>query len=102
MMFYTLIVLSLLFSAVSPRHFSVTSQIYVDFSHDGKHIGRTTIGLFGDLAPRTVANFREICINGIDGKSYAGSPIHRIIDKFMIQGNFKYFKRNLDNLYTDC
>lgn len=74
------------FTTASATHFTVTSQVYLDFSHNGKHIGRTTIGLFGDLAPRTVANFREICINGIDGQTYAGSPIHRIIDKFMVQG----------------
>lgn len=58
----------------------------MDFEHDGQPIGRTIIGLFGDLAPRTVQNFRALCIDGIDGRRYAGTPIHRIIDKFMIQG----------------
>lgn len=87
MILNTLLILSLVpWLTVNGTHFTVTSQVYLDFSHDGQHIGRTTIGLFGDLAPRTVANFREICINGIDGQTYVGSPIHRIIDKFMIQG----------------
>lgn len=83
-----LLLLSLLAlcALVSGTHFTVTSQVYVDFEHDGRPIGRTAIGLFGDLAPRTVANFRRLCIDGIDGRSYAGTPIHRIIDKFMIQG----------------
>lgn len=58
----------------------------MDFEHDGQPIGRIIIGLFGEKAPKTVENFRKICIDGINGKSYAGSPIHRIIDKFMIQG----------------
>lgn len=58
----------------------------MDFSHDDKPIGRVIIGLFGELAPRTVDNFRTICTDGIGNRSYAGSPIHRIINKFMIQG----------------
>lgn len=71
--------------------FQVTSQIFMDFAHDGKPIGRIIIGLFGDIAPKTVNNFRTICIDGINGKSYAGSPIHRIIDKFIIQGSSLLF-----------
>lgn len=68
----------------------------MDISIDGKIHGRTIIGLFGEEAPKTVENFREICINGIDGISYKGSRIHRVIQKFMIQGkvsvmpNYKY------------
>lgn len=74
-------------SPVRATHFTVTSQIYLDFEHDGQPIGRTTIGLFGELAPRTVANFRQLCVHGIDGYgSYAGTRMHRIIDKFMVQG----------------
>lgn len=58
----------------------------MSFSYDDKPIGRVIIGMFGDVAPKTVKNFREICINGIEGMTYTGSGIHRIIDKFMIQG----------------
>lgn len=72
---------------VRATHFTVTSQIYLDFEHDGQLIGRTTIGLFGEMAPRTVANFRQLCLQGIDGHgSYVGTRMHRIIDKFMVQG----------------
>ncbi|XP_058819860.1 peptidyl-prolyl cis-trans isomerase, rhodopsin-specific isozyme [Topomyia yanbarensis] len=66
--------------------FRVTSQVFMDVSIDGKERGRMIIGLFGEEAPRTVANFREICINGIDGISYKGSRFHRVIQKFIIQG----------------
>lgn len=71
---------------MNAAEFTVTSEIYMDFEHDGKPIGRVIIGMFGEVAPKTVENFRKICVDGINGKSYAGSPIHRIIDKFMIQG----------------
>lgn len=58
----------------------------LDISIDNEEIGEITIGLFGDDAPKTVANFRKICIDGIDGKSYAGTRFHRILDRFIIQG----------------
>lgn len=64
----------------------MTSQIYFDVSHGGESLGRIVFGLFGDDAPRTVANFREICVNGIDGLSYNGTRIHRVAPRFLIQG----------------
>ncbi|XP_055595298.1 peptidyl-prolyl cis-trans isomerase, rhodopsin-specific isozyme [Uranotaenia lowii] len=66
--------------------FKVTSQVYMDISIDGQEAERVIIGLFGEEAPKTVDNFRHICINGIDGISYKGSRFHRVINKFMIQG----------------
>lgn len=44
------------------------------------------MGLFGDDSPKAVANFREICLRGIDGLSFNGTRFHRIINHFMIQG----------------
>lgn len=67
--------------------FKVTSHIAMKISHDGKPIGRIVFGLFGELAPKTVTNFQTICNEGIDGVSYKGSIFHRVINKFMIQGN---------------
>lgn len=64
----------------------MTSQIYFDVSHGGESLGRIVVGLFGDDAPRTVENFREICLNGIDGLSYNGTRFHRVVRKFLIQG----------------
>lgn len=62
----------------------------MDISIDDKPIGYITIGLFGDDAPKTVANFRQICINGIDGRTYAGTHFHRVIDRFIIQGFIRF------------
>lgn len=49
-------------------------------------MGRIVLGLFGSDAPKTVRNFRDICLEGIDGLSFNGTRFHRIINRFMIQG----------------
>lgn len=64
----------------------MTSQIYFDVTHGNVPLGRIVLGLFGDDTPKTVQNFREICLKGIDGLSYNGTRFHRVIKKFMIQG----------------
>lgn len=58
----------------------------MDISHNGEQIGQIVFGLFGELAPKTVENFRSLCVEGIEGMSYKGSIFHRVIDKFIIQG----------------
>jgi peptidylprolyl isomerase len=67
-------------------------KVALDVSIDGKPAGTLTIELFADVAPKTAENFRALCTGekgeGKSGKplSYAGSPFHRIIPGFMIQG----------------
>src|SRR6056297_3235345 len=49
--------------------------------------GTVVLELFKDVTPKTAENFRALCTaDKGEGMSYAGSPFHRIIPDFMIQG----------------
>lgn len=64
----------------------VTKKVFMDVqaeTPDGPS-GRIVFGLYGDLCPRTAENFRALC-TGETGKSYVGSPFHRIFWDFMAQ-----------------
>ena len=43
------------------------------------------VGVFGEVVPRTAANFKSLCV-GTPDLSFVGSPFHRTIKQFMIQG----------------
>jgi len=60
-------------------------NVFFDISIDGRSVGRIVFRLFDDITPVTSRNFRELA-TGQPGYGYAGSPIHRIIPDFMIQG----------------
>lgn len=69
----------------------VTKKVRFTVTFDGKEPSYIEIGLFGDVVPKTVENFRALCTgelgvsNGVK-LSYTGSKFHRIIPSFMIQG----------------
>lgn len=50
------------------------------------YVGRLSIDLFNQTAPRTVLNFLTICAGSQKGLTYKGNRFHRIISGFMAQG----------------
>ncbi|KAB8300518.1 hypothetical protein EYC80_000680 [Monilinia laxa] len=62
-----------------------SKNCFFDITVDSAPAGRITFKLHDDITPRTARNFRELC-TGQHGFGYAGSPFHRIIPQFMLQG----------------
>lgn len=64
---------------------TVTDIASFDVTIGGEDVGTIDIGLFGETVPKTVKNFLHFASG--EGKfKYEGSPFHRVIDDFMIQG----------------
>lgn len=62
-------------------------RVAMDVSIGGEPAGTVEFELFADQVPKTAENFRVLCTGEQgDDLSYAGSPFHRIIPGFMIQG----------------
>ena len=59
--------------------------VFFDITIAGEAVGRIVMELFNSVVPKTVDNFRRLCI-GEDGLSYKGSIFHRVIKAFMLQG----------------
>ncbi|MFJ3903572.1 peptidylprolyl isomerase [Streptomyces sp. NPDC090025] len=63
----------------------MSDNVYFDITIDGKDAGRIVFTLFDEVVPKTARNFRELA-TGQNGFGYAGSPFHRVIPAFMLQG----------------
>ena len=46
--------------ANTPPLATVTDKVFMDIDIDGEPIGRIVFGLFGDVVPETVANFKGL------------------------------------------
>jgi len=66
-------------------------RVFFDMEIGGEKAGRIVMLLRGDVVPKTVENFRQLCLGvGTEGeadfKGYKGSAFHRVIPGFMCQG----------------
>ncbi|MCJ1313789.1 hypothetical protein MMC25_007469 [Agyrium rufum] len=70
----------------------VRPRVFLDFHIGTEPAGRVVFELFVDKAPKACENFRAICTASYTPSgathplSYKLSPLHRVIDEFMIQG----------------
>ncbi|XP_048484685.1 peptidyl-prolyl cis-trans isomerase, rhodopsin-specific isozyme isoform X3 [Plutella xylostella] len=85
-LFFWILFVAKCFLVTDARQFRVTDQVYLDIENEETKLGRVVIGLFGDLAPKAVRNFKVLATKGINGKSYKGTHFNRIVKRFMVQG----------------
>ncbi|MFD5638643.1 peptidylprolyl isomerase [Streptomyces sp. NPDC127077] len=63
----------------------MSENVFFEVTADGEPLGRIEFKLYDDVVPETARNFRELA-TGQHGFGYEGSPFHRVIPDFMLQG----------------
>ncbi|KAG6779644.1 peptidyl-prolyl cis-trans isomerase CYP21-1-like [Populus alba x Populus x berolinensis] len=101
LLLFVVLLIFLVFAFTSPKQdeveeeeqeYEITHRVYLDVDIDEQRQGRIVIGLYGNVVSKTAENFRALCTGekgkGASGKPlhYKGTPFHRIISGFMIQG----------------
>eukprot|EP00826_Nyctotherus_ovalis_P011275 TRINITY_DN12942_c0_g1_i2.p1 TRINITY_DN12942_c0_g1~~TRINITY_DN12942_c0_g1_i2.p1 ORF type:complete len:302 (-),score=81.93 TRINITY_DN12942_c0_g1_i2:87-992(-) len=80
-----------LLSATHPLSRGTNPVVFLKIKIEGIAEARLVFHLFANVVPSTAENFRRICIGTFKNEegllfTYKGSPIHRIIPGFMLQG----------------
>jgi peptidyl-prolyl cis-trans isomerase B (cyclophilin B) len=83
MLFKTLITAALVAFAAATADPAVTTKLELDIVQGNEQV-TVTLGLFGDIVPKTTENFRQLCLRegGHSDKTkngYVGSKFHRVI-----------------------
>eukprot|EP00117_Sycon_ciliatum_P040187 scpid26271/ scgid29569/ Peptidyl-prolyl cis-trans isomerase; Cyclophilin; Cyclosporin A-binding protein; Rotamase len=60
-------------------------RCFMDIRVEEEQLGRVVIELRPDVVPKTAENFRALC-TGEKGLTYKGTPFHRVIPDFIVQG----------------
>ncbi|XP_050307157.1 peptidyl-prolyl cis-trans isomerase, rhodopsin-specific isozyme-like isoform X2 [Anthonomus grandis grandis] len=81
-----ILIASLITDRINAENYKITDQIFMDVKIEDDYTGRIIFGLFGEVAPKTVKNFKHIALQGIDGKRYVGTNFIIAIKRVMIQG----------------
>ena len=68
-----------------PEPPKITHKVFLDIEIEGGNSGKVILGLFGEIAPKTVENFKSLCacdagVGKLSGKHlcYKGTIFHRI------------------------
>lgn len=77
----------------------VTDEFYFDIAVGDSQIGRFKIGVFGEVVPKSAANFRALvtCSGAFASKDlcYRKDSFHRIVTNFVAQGGSKATGRSI-------